>query len=254
VGRRRWRFWVLLVAGLVAAGALAADAGAHVDGCHRWHSCPSHDGRYVCGDRGHCSECPDNQYCLLGQPRGAAPTATRTPRPTRTPEPTASPRPTRTPDAVRAARESDATSAGRGEPAADGAAAGGARPSGRGLAGPGAAGAAFGGLPAAGATALATPSPVPLPELQGVRLVQPPRWTLESEGAAAELVLTNGTDAPRTVVVVVSLHDGDGEQMAAVQAIVADLGAGETRSIVQSLPPLATPPSELRVRLEPLVP
>ncbi len=41
---------------------------AHQDGCHRWHSCPSDSGSYTCGDTGHCSECPDNQYCKAGKP------------------------------------------------------------------------------------------------------------------------------------------------------------------------------------------
>jgi endonuclease YncB( thermonuclease family) len=31
---------------------------AHKDGCHRWHSCPSDNGSYVCGDLGHDDECP----------------------------------------------------------------------------------------------------------------------------------------------------------------------------------------------------
>src|SRR5258705_539623 len=39
-------------------------AEAHRSGCHRWHSCPSDHGAYVCGDLGHCSGCPDNEYCL----------------------------------------------------------------------------------------------------------------------------------------------------------------------------------------------
>lgn len=30
---------------------------AHRDGCHRWHSCPSHDGSYICGDLGYQDEC-----------------------------------------------------------------------------------------------------------------------------------------------------------------------------------------------------
>jgi endonuclease YncB( thermonuclease family) len=30
---------------------------AHRDGCHRWHSCPSDDGSYVCGDLGRDDEC-----------------------------------------------------------------------------------------------------------------------------------------------------------------------------------------------------
>ncbi len=49
----------------------ASDAHGHRSGCHRWHSCPSDTGSYVCGDTGHCSACPDNQYCLAGTPRQA---------------------------------------------------------------------------------------------------------------------------------------------------------------------------------------
>ena len=30
---------------------------AHRDGCHRWHSCPSDSGSYVCGDLGYIDEC-----------------------------------------------------------------------------------------------------------------------------------------------------------------------------------------------------
>jgi hypothetical protein len=52
---------------LVVVAAAAADG--HQSGCHRWHSCPSDTGSYVCGDLGYCSQCPDNQYCLLGRPR-----------------------------------------------------------------------------------------------------------------------------------------------------------------------------------------
>ncbi len=49
-----------------------ASADAHCPGCHRWHSCPSDTGRYVCGDTGHCNYCPDNQYCQAGKPQAAA--------------------------------------------------------------------------------------------------------------------------------------------------------------------------------------
>jgi len=49
---------------------LAPKASAHRDGCHRWHSCPSDTGSYICGDTGHYSECP-----------GAAATAPATPAP-----------------------------------------------------------------------------------------------------------------------------------------------------------------------------
>jgi endonuclease YncB( thermonuclease family) len=43
----------------------------HRSGCHRWHSYPSDSGSYVCGDLGHCSQCPDNHYCQAGKPRSA---------------------------------------------------------------------------------------------------------------------------------------------------------------------------------------
>lgn len=32
---------------------------AHQSGCHRWHSCPSDTGSYVCGDLGYTSQCPN---------------------------------------------------------------------------------------------------------------------------------------------------------------------------------------------------
>lgn len=34
---------------------------AHRDGCHRWHSCPSDTGSYVCGDLGYDDECSDKK-------------------------------------------------------------------------------------------------------------------------------------------------------------------------------------------------
>lgn len=45
---------------LAAGGSVlvAGPAQAHRDGCHRWHSCPSDSGSYVCGDLGYYSECP----------------------------------------------------------------------------------------------------------------------------------------------------------------------------------------------------
>src|SRR2546426_3185117 len=49
----------------------ASSSDAHRSGCHRWHSCPSDTGSYVCGDTGHCSACPDNEYCLASTPRQA---------------------------------------------------------------------------------------------------------------------------------------------------------------------------------------
>lgn len=58
---------VLLVGLLIFLTIPVADA--HRSGCHRWHSCPSDRGTYTCGDTGHCSQCPDNEYCKSGQPR-----------------------------------------------------------------------------------------------------------------------------------------------------------------------------------------
>jgi len=55
---------------------------AHQDPCHRLHSCPSDHQTYVCGDKGRCDKCPDNQYCLAGKPRlAASPSAAPTPPP-----------------------------------------------------------------------------------------------------------------------------------------------------------------------------
>jgi hypothetical protein len=59
-----------LLATLLALWLIAATtATAHRSGCHRWHSCPSDRGSYVCGDTGHCNYCPDNRYCRNGKPR-----------------------------------------------------------------------------------------------------------------------------------------------------------------------------------------
>lgn len=35
-----------------------SSVSAHRSGCHRWHSCPSDSGSYVCGDLGYTSGCP----------------------------------------------------------------------------------------------------------------------------------------------------------------------------------------------------
>lgn len=42
---------------------------AHRSGCHRWHSCPSDSGSYICGDTGYCSQCPNNHFCENGHPK-----------------------------------------------------------------------------------------------------------------------------------------------------------------------------------------
>ncbi len=47
----------LLLAVLMFLG-IAHPADAHRSGCHRWHSCPSDTGSYICGDLGYTSGCP----------------------------------------------------------------------------------------------------------------------------------------------------------------------------------------------------
>jgi len=65
-------------AALAATASLTAPevASAHRDGCHRWHSCPSDTGSYVCGDLGHTSECPTSSPA----PTSASGTSGRYPR------------------------------------------------------------------------------------------------------------------------------------------------------------------------------
>lgn len=53
---------------LVFSIAFSNVSFAHRSGCHRWHSCPSDIGSYICGDRGHCNYCPDNQFCQDRKP------------------------------------------------------------------------------------------------------------------------------------------------------------------------------------------
>jgi hypothetical protein len=75
---RRLAITMGMLKGLMSWAAAAAD---HRSGCHSSHSCPSDHGTYVCGDLGHCSECPRYQFCQGGQPRVRAqpPTTSREP-------------------------------------------------------------------------------------------------------------------------------------------------------------------------------
>jgi len=57
---------------------------AHQDACHRLHSCPPHPAPYICGDKGRCDQCPDNEFCLAGKPRAS----TQQPSPPAIPSPT----------------------------------------------------------------------------------------------------------------------------------------------------------------------
>lgn len=49
---------MVLVLGLMAMVLTAGGALAHRSGCHRWHSCPSDSGSYICGDLGHACAYP----------------------------------------------------------------------------------------------------------------------------------------------------------------------------------------------------
>ena len=69
-------------------------AQAHQSGCHRWHSCPSDTGSYVCGDRGLDTYCPKPRGPGLQQiqpPRTPATTPTSPAPPAATPAPTSVP-------------------------------------------------------------------------------------------------------------------------------------------------------------------
>jgi hypothetical protein len=83
----------LVVLSLVVGGSWTVSAFGHQDPCHRLHGCPSDHGTYVCGDKGRCYQCPDNQSCLARQPRvtssvNPAP-APRSPSPSATTTPSA---------------------------------------------------------------------------------------------------------------------------------------------------------------------
>ena len=56
---KRTLIYILLIVTLCTVAILAPvnNASAHRDGCHRWHSCPSDSGSYVCGDLGYTSGC-----------------------------------------------------------------------------------------------------------------------------------------------------------------------------------------------------
>ena len=53
VGKRIAAVGGLTVLALLMIPGLAL---AHQDGCHRWHSCPSDTGSYVCGDLGYACQ------------------------------------------------------------------------------------------------------------------------------------------------------------------------------------------------------
>lgn len=62
------RLLLLLVVAATALTGLTGVASAHRDGCHRWHSCPSDTGSYICGDLGYYSECPGGAPGVTDEP------------------------------------------------------------------------------------------------------------------------------------------------------------------------------------------
>ena len=57
---------------LVVLSGMILSTTAHQEPCHRLHRCPSDTSSYICGDKGRCDQCPDNQSCLAGKPRPAS--------------------------------------------------------------------------------------------------------------------------------------------------------------------------------------
>jgi hypothetical protein len=53
--------FVIIIVAILFGATLAFTpilSDAHQSGCHRWHSCPSDTGSYVCGDLGYYTYCP----------------------------------------------------------------------------------------------------------------------------------------------------------------------------------------------------
>ena len=65
---KKLTFLLVLIFLFLFCGSSVVPSEAHRSGCHRWHSCPSDSGSYICGDTGHCSGCPNNQFCENGKP------------------------------------------------------------------------------------------------------------------------------------------------------------------------------------------
>jgi phosphatidylserine/phosphatidylglycerophosphate/cardiolipin synthase-like enzyme len=92
--RSRRLYQAVLILLLLAVWMDHTHADQH--SCHRLHLCPSDHNTYVCGDKGRCEQCPDNQYCLAGKLRLSS-----SPVPAPVP-PAPSPSTTTTPSAVTA--------------------------------------------------------------------------------------------------------------------------------------------------------
>ena len=78
-----------LLASLIALAVLGSIgvsvANAHRSGCHRWHSCPSDTGSYVCGDLGYPCQYPTypSRPVVPSYPTPSAPSTSEPPITTR---------------------------------------------------------------------------------------------------------------------------------------------------------------------------
>ena len=50
---------IIMLTSLIVLYVTEQPVNAHKSGCHRWHSCPSDTGSYVCGDMGIDTYCRD---------------------------------------------------------------------------------------------------------------------------------------------------------------------------------------------------
>src|SRR6266498_107269 len=56
--------FAILLSSLISQSLMVSSGPvyAHQSGCHRYHSCPSDTGSYVCGDLGYDSQCPGKEH------------------------------------------------------------------------------------------------------------------------------------------------------------------------------------------------
>lgn len=75
---------VVILANAVFFAVPVQPAYSHRSGCHRWHSCPSDSGSYVCGDLGYADQCPRARPTVIPKaastPKGAERAATTSKR------------------------------------------------------------------------------------------------------------------------------------------------------------------------------
>lgn len=73
------KFRLLTIVGVLTSllWGVGLSADAHRSGCHRWHSCPSDSGSYVCGDLGYPCKYPT--YSSSTSPKKNVPRATLKP-------------------------------------------------------------------------------------------------------------------------------------------------------------------------------